>query len=199
MKIDYKKIVKKIKEIHKSLEEYLDDFLDQHEPIYVSFDEFGIGNYIGGYTLDYLLSNIQIILEEENISFSLPEPYDDDCSTGKIPMEWLTNFDVEEFAKPILDKFVKKYEYLEQIKSNIQTEYFYFPDSIKIPYKKDYFELLDKETIIRVKGKNPTLLFEGIYGVPPVKVEDIKKVDTSIYKYVYDLSNDRVFEIKYCQ
>lgn len=199
MKLDYNKIIKKIKTIHQQLEEYLDIFHDDHEDIYVPFDVFRIGDNIGGYCMSYLTNNIQLQLNENFISFSLPEPYEDYYFKGSIPVEWLDTFKVEEFADPIIKQYVEKTIYLGSVKKDIQTQYFYFPDSVKIPYTNDYSEILEAGTIIQIQGKDPAVLFEGIYGVPPIPVEDIKKVDPSIHKKVYKLSSGDINDIRYYQ
>lgn len=200
MKLDYKKIIKRIKDIHQQLEEQLDIFHDDHEDIYIPFSIFGIGEEnIGGYTLGYLTDHIDISLDKNSLSFSLPEPYEDYYFKGSIPVEWLDTFNAEEFATPIIEKYVEETTYLETIKKEVKKEYFYFPNSIKIPFKDNYLETLETGTIIQIQGKNPAALFEGIYGVPPIPVEDIKKVDTSIHKKVYRLSSGDVNDIRYYQ
>ena len=197
MKLERKKIIKRIKTIHQQLEEQLDIFHDDHEDTYVPFDAFGIGEYIGGYTLEYLTDHMDISLEKYFLSFSLPVPYDDEYLNGSIPYEWLDTFEVETFAKPILDKYIHNEKYINQIQSSIKKEYFYFPDSIEIPYTANYIDILDKGTIVGVKSKDPASFFKGIYGVDPIKIEDLKEVDTSQYKQVYELPADRTFLIKY--
>lgn len=199
MKLDYKKIIKRIKDIHQQLEEQLDIFHDDHEDMYVPFDVFGIGEDIGGYTMEYLTDHMDISLDKNSLSFSLPEPYEDYYFKGSIPVEWLDTFNAEEFANPIIEKYVEETTYLETIKKEVKKEYFYFPNSIKIPFKENYLETLDVGTIIQIQGKNPAAIFEGIYGVPPIPVEDIKKVDTSIHKTVYKLSSGDVNDIRYYQ
>lgn len=199
MKLDYNKIVKKIKTIHQQLEEQLDIFHDDHEDIYIPFDVFGIGENIGGYTMEYLTDHMDISLDKNSLSFSLPEPYEDYYFKGSIPIEWLDAFNAEEFSNPIIEKYVEETKYLETIKKEVKKEYFYFPNSIKIPFKENYLETLEVGTIIQIQGKNPAAIFEGIYGVPPIPVEDIKKVDTSIHKKVYKLSSGDVNDIKYYQ
>ena len=197
MKLERKKIIKRIKTIHQQLEEQLDIFHDDHEDTYVSFDDFGIGEYIGSYTVEYLTDHMDISLEENSLSFSLPVPYDNDYLSGSMPYEWLDTFEVETFAKPILDKYIHNEKYINQIQSSIKKEYFYFPDSIEIPYKMDYKEVLENGTIVGIKSKDPASFFKGIYGVDPIKIQDLKEVDASQYKQVYELPADRTFLIKY--
>lgn len=199
MKLDYNKIVKKIKTIHQQLEEQLDIFHEEHEDVYVPFDVFGIGENIGGYTLGYLTDRMDISLDKNSLSFSLPEPYEDYYFKGSIPVEWLDSFKVEEFAAPIIEKYVENIGYLEYIKKEVKIEFFHFPSTIKIPFKENYLETLEVGTIIQIQGKNPAAIFEGIYGVPPIPVEDIKKVNPSIHKKVYKLSSGDINDIKYYQ
>lgn len=132
---------------------------------------------------------MDISLEKYFLSFSLPVPYDDEYLNGSIPYEWLDTFEAE----------TQEHIYMETIKSDIKKEYFYFPNSIKIPFKENYLETLEVGTIIQIQGKNPAAIFEGIYGVSPIPVEDIKNVDTSIHKKVYKLSSGDVNDIKYYQ
>lgn len=198
MKLDYKKIIKRIKVIHKQIESYLDDYLDESsEDIYVSFEYLNIGDNIGGYTFDYLWKSISLSMDKEAISFSLPVPYDDEYLNGSIPYEWLDTFEAETFAKPILDKYIQEHTYMETIKSDIKKEYFYFPDSMEMPYKMNYHEVLEKGTIVGIKSKDPESFFKGVYGVDPIKIEDLKMVDTTQYKKVYELPTNQIFEIKY--
>lgn len=199
MKLDYKKIIKRLKDIHKQIETYLDDYLDDNDASYISFEVLGVGDNIGGYTLEYLTDYMDISLEKYFLSFSLPVPYDDEYLNGSIPYEWLDTFDVETFAKPILDKYIHNEKYINQIQSSIKKEYFYFPDSIEIPYTANYIDILDKGTIVGVKSKDPASFFKGIYGVDPIKIEDLKEVDTSQYKQVYEIPADRTFLIRYYQ
>lgn len=197
MKLEHKKIIKRLKDIHKQIESYLDDYLDDNDASYISFEVLGIGDNIGGYTLEYLTDHMDISLEKYFLSFSLPVPYDDEYLNGSIPYEWLDTFEAETFAKPILDKYIQEHTYMETIKSDIKKEYFYFPDSMDIPYTMNYIDILDKGTIVGVKSKDPASFFKGIYGVDPIKIEDLKEVDTSQYKQVYELPADRTFLIKY--
>lgn len=176
----------------------MDDYLDDSDEVSgISFEVLGVGDNIGGYTLEYLTDHMDISLEKYFLSFSLPVPYDDEYLNGSIPYEWLDTFEVEAFAKPILDKYIHNEKYINQIQSSIKKEYFYFPDSIEIPYKMDYKEVLENGTIVGIKSKDPASFFKGIYGVDPIKIEDLKKVDTSQYKQVYELPADRTFLIKY--
>lgn len=197
MKLNYQEILQKIHGIYESLDTYLDDYMDQHTERDVPFSTFGLGYNIGGYTFEYLEGHISLSIDEDGISYSLPDPYEDDYMRGFIPFTLLEHFEVKEFADPIIKKYIEETNYLEKVRKETKGEYFYFPDSIEIPYKKNYLELLDKGTIIYVDGKNPAALFEGIYGVPPIKVEDIKKVDPVIHKKVYLLSSGTVNDIIY--
>lgn len=106
---------------------------------------------------------------------------------------------MEEFAAPIIEKYVENIGYLEYIKKEVKIEFFHFPSTIKIPFKENYLETLEVGTIIQIQGKNPAAIFEGIYGVPPIPVEDIKKVNPSIHKKVYKLSSGDINDIKYYQ
>lgn len=47
MKLDYKKIIKRLKDIHKQIETYLDDYLDDNDASYISFEVLGVGDNIG--------------------------------------------------------------------------------------------------------------------------------------------------------
>lgn len=120
MKLDYKKIIKRLKDIHKQIETYLDDYLDDNDASYISFEVLGVGDNIGGYTFDYLWKSISLSMDEDAISFSLSVPYDDEYLNGSIPYEWLDTFEAETFAKPILDKYIQEHTYMETIKSDIK-------------------------------------------------------------------------------